>query len=92
MTVTVFNPPNRLLDYEETIAMAAGEGIDLASKEPVYKWSYIQAVFFTSTILTTIGGGKALLHVLNVTFMVGLSLPIALKAIIYDFPFYLLFS
>ncbi len=45
----------KLLEYEETVAVAATEGIDLSNKEPVYKWSYIQAIFFTSTILTTIG-------------------------------------
>ncbi len=45
----------KLLEYEQTVAIAANEGIDLSNKEPVYQWSYIQAVFFTSTILTTIG-------------------------------------
>lgn len=45
----------RLLDYEQTVAVAANEGIDMSLKEPVYQWSYIQAVFFSSTILTTIG-------------------------------------
>ena len=48
----------KLLEYEETIAVAATEGIDLSNKEPVYKWSYIQAVFFASTILTTIGNDR----------------------------------
>ena len=45
----------KLLEYEQTVAVAANEGIDLSNKEPVYQWSYIQAVFFASTILTTIG-------------------------------------
>ncbi len=45
----------RLLDYERTVGVAATQGIDMATKEPVYQWGYIQAVFFTSTILTTIG-------------------------------------
>ena len=45
----------KLLEYEQTVAVAANEGIDMSIKEPVYQWSYIQAVFFTSTILTTIG-------------------------------------
>ena len=49
------NIDQKLLEYEQTVAVAAGEGIDLGSKQPVYQWSYIQAVFFTSTILTTIG-------------------------------------
>ncbi|XP_059083027.1 TWiK family of potassium channels protein 7-like isoform X2 [Tigriopus californicus] len=48
----------RLLDYEQTVAVAANEGIDMSLKEPVYQWSYIQAVFFSSTILTTIGYGN----------------------------------
>ena len=49
------NVDDRLLDYEKTVAVAATEGIDMYDKTPVYQWSYIQAVFFTSTILTTIG-------------------------------------
>ena len=44
-----------LLKYEQRVAEAATAGIDMATKIPIYKWSYIQAVFFTSTILTTIG-------------------------------------
>ena len=50
----------KLIDYERTVAVAATTGLDLSNKEPVYKWSYIQAVFFTSTILTTIGMNKLL--------------------------------
>ena len=45
----------KLLDYEQTVAVAATSGIEMATKDVIYKWSYIQAVFFTSTILTTIG-------------------------------------
>ena len=45
----------KLLDYEQTVAVAAESGIDMQTKDVIYKWSYIQAVFFTSTILTTIG-------------------------------------
>ena len=45
----------QLLEYEKTVAVAANVGINLATKEPLYQWNYIQAVFFTSTILTTIG-------------------------------------
>merc|ERR1712062_793113 len=48
----------KLLDYEQTVAVAATEGIDMETKDVIYKWSYIQAVFFTSTILTTIGYGN----------------------------------
>ena len=45
----------RLKEYEQTVAVAADEGINMADKMPVYQWDYIQSVFFTSTILTTIG-------------------------------------
>ena len=45
----------KLLDYEQTVALGATSGIDMETKDVIYKWSYIQAVFFTSTILTTIG-------------------------------------
>merc|ERR1712062_600742 len=48
----------KLLDYEQTVAVAATEGIDMETKDIIYKWTYIQAVFFTSTILTTIGYGN----------------------------------
>jgi hypothetical protein len=46
---------HKLLDYEQTVAIAADEGLNLEDKSPVYQWDYIQSVFFTSTILTTIG-------------------------------------
>ena len=49
------NIDRKLLDYEQTVAGAANEGINLATKTVEYKWTYIQAVFFASTILTTIG-------------------------------------
>ena len=44
-----------LLDYEKTVAVAAGEGINLTNKECNYKWDYVQSVFFSSTIITTVG-------------------------------------
>lgn len=46
-----------LLDYEKTVAVAAGEGINMTSKMGTYKWTYVQSVFFTSTIITTVGYG-----------------------------------
>jgi hypothetical protein len=49
------NIDNKLLEYEQTVSVAAQEGIDLKTKECIYQWSYIQSVFFASTILTTIG-------------------------------------
>ena len=52
------NIDTKLLNYEQTVAVAATSGIDMETKDVIYKWSYIQAVFFTSTILTTIGKNK----------------------------------
>ena len=49
------NIDTKLLNYEQTVADAATSGINMETKTPIYQWSYIQAVFFTSTILTTIG-------------------------------------
>jgi len=49
---------DQLSDYELTVAQAAIGGIDMATKTPIFQWSYIQSVFFTSTILTTIGYGN----------------------------------
>ena len=49
------NIDRKLLQYEQTVARAANEGINLVTKTEEYKWTYIQAVFFASTILTTIG-------------------------------------
>ena len=44
-----------LLDYEVNIGVAASEGLDIEKKEINYKWTYVQSVFFTSTIITTVG-------------------------------------
>ena len=44
-----------LLDYEVTIGVAATEGLEIATKEIHYQWTYVQSVFFTSTIITTVG-------------------------------------
>ena len=44
-----------LLDYEINIGVAASEGLDIEKKEINYKWTYVQSVFFTSTIITTVG-------------------------------------
>ena len=44
-----------LLSYEKTIAVASEEGVDVATKEVRYEWTYVQAVFFSSTIITTVG-------------------------------------
>ena len=52
-----------LLDYEVTIGVAATEGLEIATKEIHYQWTYVQSVFFTSTIITTVG--KYSTHVCN---------------------------
>ena len=44
-----------LLSYELTLASATGEGIDVVSKKIDYKWTYVSSVFFTSTVITTVG-------------------------------------
>ncbi len=44
-----------LLDYEKTIGVAATAGLEIATKEINYQWTYVQSVFFTSTIITTVG-------------------------------------
>ena len=46
---------NALLSYEMTLSTATGEGIDVSSKEIDYKWTYVSSVFFTSTVITTVG-------------------------------------
>ncbi len=52
----VINTVDRaLLDYEGTVAVAAGEGMDILTKDVEYQWTYVQSVFFTSTIITTVG-------------------------------------
>ena len=44
-----------LLDYEGTVAEAVDEGINVTNKRVQYKWTYVQSVFFSSTIITTVG-------------------------------------
>ena len=34
------NVDKQLLEYEQTVAVAAQEGIDLKTKQGIYKWSY----------------------------------------------------
>jgi len=47
-----------LLDYEKTVGVAASAGLEIATKEINYQWTYVQSVFFTSTIITTVGYGN----------------------------------
>jgi hypothetical protein len=51
---------NALLSYEMTLSNATSGGIDVSSKEIDYKWTYVSSVFFTSTVITTVG--KTLNH------------------------------
>ena len=44
-----------LSSYEQTVSVAASAGLDIATKEINYEWTYVQSVFFTSTIITTVG-------------------------------------
>lgn len=44
-----------LLSYEKTVAVASEEGVDVATKNVRYEWTYVQSVFFSSTIITTVG-------------------------------------
>ena len=44
-----------LSSYEKTVSVASIEGLDIATKEINYQWTYVQSVFFTSTIITTVG-------------------------------------
>ena len=46
---------NSLLEYEKTVGVAASAGLEIATKEINYQWTYVQSVFFTSTIITTVG-------------------------------------
>ncbi len=37
---------NALLNYEKTVAVASGEGVDVATKEVRYEWTYVQGPMF----------------------------------------------
>ena len=49
---------DELLEYEKNVGVAATAGLEIATKEINYQWTYVQSVFFTSTILTTVGYGN----------------------------------
>ena len=44
-----------LRSYEVAAERAASSGVDLVSQNYPDNWDYLQAVFFSTTILTTIG-------------------------------------
>ena len=43
-----------LSNYESVVSEAAGAGIDIITQDFTISWDYIQSVFFSTTILTTI--------------------------------------
>ena len=44
-----------LVDYETVVEEAVNNGINVVTQDFTISWNYIQAVFFSTTILTTIG-------------------------------------
>ena len=44
-----------LRDYEVAVERAASAGPDIVSQNYQVHWDYLQSVFFSTTILTTIG-------------------------------------
>ena len=44
-----------LRDYEVAVERAASAGLDIVSQNYQVHWDYLQSVFFSTTILTTIG-------------------------------------
>ena len=44
-----------LTDYETVLADAVDAGIDVVEQNYTTNWDFIGSVFFTTTILTTIG-------------------------------------
>jgi len=47
-----------LSDYEEVVGEAMDNGVDVVTQDYHINWNYIQSVFFSTTILTTIGYGN----------------------------------
>ena len=44
--------------YEMVVAKAGNAGVDIVNQEFNVSWNYLQSVFFSTTILTTIGYGN----------------------------------
>ena len=45
-------------EYEVTVSQAMNAGVDIVSQDYTISWDYLQSIFFSSTILTTIGYGN----------------------------------
>ena len=56
-TVSIRVDRSLLHEYETELLGAVRSGVDVTPGQPVhkYKWTYIHSVFFSSTVLTTIG-------------------------------------
>ena len=51
-----------LTDYETVLADAVDAGVDVVEQNYTTNWDFIGSVFFTTTILTTIGYVASFLH------------------------------
>ena len=51
-----------LRNYERAAHRAATAGLDIVSQNYQVNWDYLQSVFFSTTILTTIGRHRVNLH------------------------------
>ena len=47
-----------LCDYEKVISASMAGGVDVVTQDYDISWTYLQSVFFCTTILTTIGYGN----------------------------------
>ena len=45
-------------DYESVVSEAVGAGVSVVDQNFTVSWDFIQSVFFSTTILTTIGYGN----------------------------------
>ena len=47
-----------MCDYESVVSEAVGAGVSLVDQNFTVSWDFIQSVFFSTTIITTIGYGN----------------------------------
>ena len=55
MFLLCFRVDKLLSDYEITLSNAMSAGINIVEQDFKINWDYLQSVFFSTTILTTIG-------------------------------------